>query len=172
MWHDRTPIRFHSGRGASSCASASRFFGWPSFPLRTGAKHRARTKVKNHSDTIIIGEEKMMKKTYLLISGATLCCVPLAYAAQAQTSSGIEQAVPVPQTEEPSGAGDIVVTAQRRSERLQDIPMAITALNAESRSEEHTSELQSLMRISYAVFCLKKKKHTNIHNTHNRNKPQ
>src|SRR3546814_2535064 len=30
-------------------------------------------------------------------------------------------------------------------------------LNAEIRSEEHTSELQSLMRISYAVFCLKKK---------------
>src|SRR3546814_2427285 len=29
------------------------------------------------------------------------------------------------------------------------------------RSEEHTSELQSLMRISYAVFCLKKKKHRN-----------
>src|SRR3546814_8813304 len=29
------------------------------------------------------------------------------------------------------------------------------------RSEEHTSELQSLMRISYAVFCLKKKKATN-----------
>src|SRR3546814_7304335 len=28
-----------------------------------------------------------------------------------------------------------------------------------NRSEEHTSELQSLMRISYAVFCLKKKKH-------------
>src|SRR3546814_3806572 len=33
-----------------------------------------------------------------------------------------------------------------------------------NRSEEHTSELQSLMRISYAVFCLKKK------NTHNTNK--
>src|SRR3546814_7275348 len=30
------------------------------------------------------------------------------------------------------------------------------------RSEEHTSELQSLMRISYAVFCLKKKKNQNI----------
>src|SRR3546814_6839993 len=30
------------------------------------------------------------------------------------------------------------------------------------RSEQHTSELQSLMRISYAVFCLKKKKHTQI----------
>src|SRR3546814_4552019 len=31
------------------------------------------------------------------------------------------------------------------------------------RSEEHTSELQSLMRISYAVFCLKKKKKTQTH---------
>src|SRR3546814_3653863 len=31
------------------------------------------------------------------------------------------------------------------------------------RSEEHTSELQSLMRISYAVFCLKKKKKLDIH---------
>src|SRR3546814_10209919 len=36
------------------------------------------------------------------------------------------------------------------------------------RSEEHTSELQSLMRISYAVFCLKNKKnHTKLINTHN-----
>src|SRR3546814_10176866 len=33
-----------------------------------------------------------------------------------------------------------------------------TRLDVASRSEEHTSELQSLMRISYAVFCLKKKK--------------
>src|SRR3546814_9641726 len=32
-----------------------------------------------------------------------------------------------------------------------------------SRSEEHTSELQSLMRISYAVFCLKKKNNTHLH---------
>src|SRR3546814_3699103 len=31
------------------------------------------------------------------------------------------------------------------------------------RSEEHTSELPSLMRISYAVFCLTKKKYTNVH---------
>src|SRR3546814_3246944 len=35
------------------------------------------------------------------------------------------------------------------------------------RSEEHTSELQSLMRISYAVFCLKKKKQTKIKRTDN-----
>src|SRR3546814_8850312 len=35
------------------------------------------------------------------------------------------------------------------------------AVERAKRSEEHTSELQSLMRISYAVFCLKKKNHTN-----------
>src|SRR3546814_10026927 len=37
---------------------------------------------------------------------------------------------------------------------------------AAKRSEEHTSELQSLMRISYAVFCLKKKKTLNIKSKH------
>src|SRR3546814_5751777 len=39
-------------------------------------------------------------------------------------------------------------------------------LLAEARSEEHTSELQSLMRISYAVFCLKKKKHKTTRTNH------
>src|SRR3546814_8302867 len=39
---------------------------------------------------------------------------------------------------------------------------AVDVVGVEPRSEEHTSELQSLMRISYAVFCLKKKKTTNI----------
>src|SRR3546814_3107031 len=38
------------------------------------------------------------------------------------------------------------------------------------RSEEHTSELQSLMRISYAVFCLKKKKKKKQVKTHKRRK--
>src|SRR3546814_1004389 len=40
------------------------------------------------------------------------------------------------------------------------------------RSEEHTSELQSLMRISYAVFCLKKKKYNKNNNTKNNNRNQ
>src|SRR3546814_5606186 len=51
--------------------------------------------------------------------------------------------------------------------RLRDVGKAeiaaederrVTRFNDKTRSEEHTSELQSLMRISYAVFCLKKKK--------------
>src|SRR3546814_3128196 len=40
--------------------------------------------------------------------------------------------------------------------------LALDALIMLGRSEEHTSELQSLMRISYAVFCLKKKKKNNM----------
>src|SRR3546814_7051269 len=39
-----------------------------------------------------------------------------------------------------------------------EVHAAHAAGTADDRSEEHTSELQSLMRISYAVFCLKKKK--------------
>src|SRR3546814_1672443 len=42
-----------------------------------------------------------------------------------------------------------------------EIAHGLSAAEVE-RSEEHTSELQSLMRISYAVFCLKKKKKTNV----------
>src|SRR3546814_4380616 len=45
---------------------------------------------------------------------------------------------------------------------LVAFPWAVDAVLLWLRSEEHTSELQSLMRISYAVFCLKKKK-TNTH---------
>src|SRR3546814_5729697 len=47
------------------------------------------------------------------------------------------------------------------SGRLSSASPLTSAALAHSRSEEHTSELQSLMRISYAVFCLKKKKQKN-----------
>src|SRR3546814_10064945 len=40
-------------------------------------------------------------------------------------------------------------------------------IRTDGRSEEHTSELQSLMRISYDVFCLKKKRVKQIHYTNN-----
>src|SRR3546814_8538464 len=58
-------------------------------------------------------------------------------------------------------------TLFRSSHRTQSFPLfdplSVCAFRradrGEGRSEEHTSELQSLMRISYAVFCLKKKKH-------------
>src|SRR3546814_8552494 len=46
--------------------------------------------------------------------------------------------------------------------RVMGIDQSLALRCLRPRSEEHTSELQSLMRISYAVFCLKKKKTTNI----------
>src|SRR3546814_2604590 len=46
--------------------------------------------------------------------------------------------------------------AERKAERLQVLRIGLRRGRG-GRSEEHTSELQSLMRISYAVFCLKKK---------------
>src|SRR3546814_2306551 len=57
-------------------------------------------------------------------------------------------------------------TAEQGDEEYQAVSSAIGGLLvaqsvSRERSEEHTSELQSLMRISYAVFCLKKKHHKN-----------
>src|SRR3546814_9020564 len=46
---------------------------------------------------------------------------------------------------------------------------AVSGSFSVSRSEEHTSELQSLMRISYAVFCLKKKKKQNTQTQYQQN---
>src|SRR3546814_5013537 len=54
----------------------------------------------------------------------------------------------------------VAVRALLRDHQLADTVL-VTDLSQRQRSEEHTSELQSLMRISYAVFCLKKKQHNN-----------
>src|SRR3546814_8403792 len=68
------------------------------------------------------------------------------------------------------GACPALTTCEADPPRLPQSSPAATfaarsfpALIALSRSEEHTSELQSLMRISYAVFCLKQKTHNYIH---------
>src|SRR3546814_2102939 len=53
---------------------------------------------------------------------------------------------------------DCVGSAARIADAVQGLLGTRAAMHV--RSEEHTSELQSLMRISYAVFCLKKKKNT------------
>src|SRR3546814_2852241 len=45
----------------------------------------------------------------------------------------------------------------RALDQIQQVRVRHFLIGRERRSEEHTSELQSLMRISYAVFCLKKK---------------
>src|SRR3546814_8429093 len=74
----------------------------------------------------------------------------------------IDEACDLPQHEHPRDAVHAGQRAHRlpRAERIGAAPFeGAAALGGKclGRSEEHTSELQSLMRISYAVFCLKKK---------------
>src|SRR3546814_5313892 len=56
------------------------------------------------------------------------------------------------------GTNPIDVTGETRVEEQPRDADLVREVDRGARSEEHTSELQSLMRISYAVFCLKKKK--------------
>src|SRR3546814_10020856 len=65
-----------------------------------------------------------------------------------QLNSGVRQALSV---------DDLVSKSQFISVHVPLLDATRGLINADRRSEEHTSELQSLMRISYAVFCLKKK---------------
>src|SRR3546814_6867282 len=87
---------------------------------------------------------------------------PHAFAQSGTSGSETDNARPA--ASDGSYSNEIIVTARRREESLQTVPVAVAVVGAETiaaqgiRSEEHTSELQSLMRNSYAVFCLKKKK--------------
>src|SRR3546814_7611966 len=77
-----------------------------------------------------------------LVTGVQTCALPICRARQAARARGLLRRDQVPPRDRRFHGAD------RRSDRD----------GAGRRSEEHTSELQSLMRISYAVFCLKKKK--------------
>src|SRR3546814_10121493 len=79
-------------------------------------------------------------------------------AARARRSHRRQQRTDSDEGERDRAVGDAVrdkdiVTLEQRAAAIDDVG---------DRSEEHTSELQSLMRISYAVFCLKKKNTQNI----------
>src|SRR3546814_7969531 len=80
------------------------------------------------------------------------------------TRSANNAATPLPRCY-PVGDFTAVVAFARRPETVARTKTGARAahIDHDQRSEEHTSELQSLMRISYAVFCLKKK---NKHNNH------
>src|SRR3546814_4190595 len=97
-------------------------------------------------------------------SSATPCGRPPARPASRRSGRFLrcgDGALPVNRPDEPLGLADFSVNA-RPSFMFRGAVGQIASLGISLRSEEHTSELQSLMRISYAVFCLKKKK--NHHN--------
>src|SRR3546814_5952873 len=76
--------------------------------------------------------------------------------------------LPAPVIVQPPGApnlfgplnGQVWTITTQSQNRPQVRSVSFDPATGIERSEEHTSELQSLMRISYAVFCLKKKKYT------------
>src|SRR3546814_3736224 len=100
---------------------------------------------------VVAGAFRRMTMLMLVHSGACVTLVPGSFANGAM--DGI--------VTRPLEAGEhrMRVAAAYPSGDLQGVVARF--LRIASRSEEHTSELQSLMRISYAVFCLKKKKHNN-----------
>src|SRR3546814_3687494 len=89
-------------------------------------------------------------------SGVDSVAAVSGWATQREDSRAVRQA---------SGVGQSRGASTRRCGSAGSKPAwpAETASETRARSEEHTSELQSLMRISYAVFCLKKKKKTDKH---------
>src|SRR3546814_10429296 len=88
---------------------------------------------------------------YFTVTGATVSAVLLPF--YWQQPSGLQWVLLI-MIGVVSGGAQMMMTLGYRF-----APAAIVApFDYSARSEEHTSELQSLMRISYAVFCLKKKK--------------
>src|SRR3546814_8510325 len=87
---------------------------------------------------------------------------------RAQPGADAEEVKPhAPRMKRDGGAVDACAAHRRHRTATQcvrrnraDHRAVVTKMRESDRSEEHTSELQSLMRISYAVFCLKKKKNT------------
>src|SRR3546814_8449748 len=96
-----------------------------------------------------------------LVTGVQTCALPICNTLSKPTSSKPDSTL---------GASQVFGVSQRRSCSLVAVPrLSIITTNTNSRSEEHTSELQSLMRISYAVFCLKK---THMKKKSNNNKSE
>src|SRR3546814_1608984 len=91
-----------------------------------------------------------------LVTGVQTCALPICEGQRHECSSAADLLfatiliAPVPCESRNTAIGTVIAKADKIGMQLFDCSLLL-------RSEEHTSELQSLMRISYAVFCLKKK---------------
>src|SRR3546814_2055550 len=111
-----------------------------------------------------------------LVTGVQTCALPISFS----TWAGWSQKVVPPESGRGTSLASIGISADIASRVRRVISCRNDSFrpiwcddrdDERGRSEEHTSELQSLMRISYAVFCLKKKKHYSINiQTHTTNR--
>src|SRR3546814_2362908 len=101
-------------------------------------QHAARDR-QHHLDTA---------PTVLILRGCTVLALSPEFGAHSGALDGLQYTSVIHATRR----------ARDRHAAIDEIERQV--LRPNDRSEEHTSELQSLMRISYAVFCLKKKTHT------------
>src|SRR3546814_6627872 len=122
---------------------------------------------------------KLLKGVLYLLCRAVFCCIVFS-SRRRHTSCALVtgvQTCALPISGQRLGAGGGAVSVRRPSRSLSLVILRAgsarrdarclmvrfsrsLARSGQARSEEHTSELQSLMRISYAVFCLKKKNPT------------
>src|SRR3546814_10597895 len=91
-----------------------------------------------------------------LLAAALAATLPLGAVAQDFPDDTVTVVIPFT----PGGSNDTIgrYLAENLAKHWDSTVVVENKPGAGSRSEEHTSELQSLMRISYAVFCLKNKK--------------
>src|SRR3546814_2491175 len=101
-----------------------------------------------------------------LVTGVQTCALPISLAVSSSPDP------PTSSTRTVAVASKMGVAVNTATAVLSVTPATIAPISQRwrrkiesNRSEEHTSELQSLMRISYAVFCLTKKTTTELHNT-------
>src|SRR3546814_16601444 len=107
----------------------------------------------DHLDLHVLTHSFPTRRSSDLSEGCDLCRI--AFAGSRRRAGGVQRPW---RAEGGAGKGGRARTRLYR----RDLPAGV-----EGRSEEHTSELQSLMRISYAVFCLKKKTNITIRSTEN-----
>src|SRR3546814_2265243 len=111
--------------------------------------------VKGYKLILVMSESMSLERRRLMLAyGATFDLTPKEKGMKGAIERALELIAQTPGSWMPQqfeNPANIAVHAETTAQEI---------LKDFARSEEHTSELQSLMRISYAVFCLKKKKQT------------
>jgi iron complex outermembrane recepter protein len=92
-----------------------------------------------------------MRKTVWLLSAALITGATPAYAQDTQSATSVTESASAP-GEETTNAGDIVVTATRRAEALSDVPIAVSAVTAESLQNSGANDIRQLNQLAPSLL--------------------